>query len=88
MLTVINVQGDESIFTSGNYERYKEFDGKRYAHIINPKTGYGVEEIVSATVIAENGTKADAAATALIVAGTKKLAKCCRIYELAASIVD
>ena len=69
ILTSINVDGDESIFTSGNYERYKEFDGKRHAHIIDPFTGYGVEEIVSATVIAENGTKADAAATALIVAG-------------------
>lgn len=71
VLTVIKVNGDESVFTSGNYERYKEFDGKRYAHIINPKTGYGVEEIVSATVIADNGTLADAAATALIVAGSK-----------------
>ena len=71
VIAVISVQGDESIFTSGNYERYKEFKGKRYAHIINPKTGYGVEEIVSATVITDNGTKADAAATALIVAGTK-----------------
>lgn len=70
ILTVIQVIGDESVFTSGNYERYKEFDGKRFAHIINPKTGYGVEEIVSATVIAENGTLADAAATALIVAGS------------------
>lgn len=71
ILTVIKVNGDESIFTSGNYERYHEFNGKRYAHIIDPKTGYGVEEIVSATVITDNGTKADAAATALIVAGTK-----------------
>lgn len=70
IFAVIMVQGDESIFTSGNYERYKEFNGKRYAHIIDPQTGYGVEHIVSATVIAENGTKADAAATALIVAGT------------------
>ncbi len=69
VLAMIDVQGDESIFTSGNYERYKEFDGKRYAHIIDPTSGYGVEQIISATVIAENGTKADAAATALIVAG-------------------
>lgn len=71
VLTVIKVNGDESVFTSGNYERYKEFNGKRHAHIISPFTGYGVEEIVSATVISENGTKADAAATALIVAGSK-----------------
>jgi thiamine biosynthesis lipoprotein len=82
ILAAISVQGDESIFTSGNYERYKEFEGKRYAHIINPKTGYGVEEIVSATVITDNGTKADAAATALIVAGTKDWHKVAQSMEL------
>lgn len=82
VLAVISVQGDESIFTSGNYERYKEFNGKRYAHIINPKTGYGVEEIVSATVITNNGTKADAAATALIVAGTKGWQKVAESMQL------
>lgn len=75
VVAVINVQGDESIFTSGNYERYHEFNGKRYAHIIDPKTGYGVEEIVSATVITDNGTKADAAATSLIVAGSQNAAQ-------------
>lgn len=68
VFTVIEVDGDESVFTSGNYERYKQFNGKRYAHIINPKTGAGVDKIVSATVIAQNGTLADAAATALIIA--------------------
>lgn len=68
VVAVIEVKGDESIFTSGNYERYKEFNGKRYAHIINPKTGYGIENIISSTIIAKNGTLADAAATALIIA--------------------
>jgi len=82
VLAIISVQGDESIFTSGNYERYKEFDGKRFAHIINPTTGYGVEEIVSATVITDNGTIADAAATALIVAGTKEWYKVALSMEL------
>ena len=82
VLAVIKVQGDESIFTSGNYERYHEFNGKRYAHIIDPKTGFGVEEIVSATVITDNGTKADAAATALIVAGSQNAAKVARAMGL------
>lgn len=68
-LADFEVNGDESVFTSGNYQRYKEFNGKRYAHIIKPSTGMPVEQIVSATVIAENGIKADAAATALVVAG-------------------
>lgn len=68
-LAEFTVKGDESVFTSGNYQRYKEFDGERYAHIIDPRTGMPVEDIVSATVIAENGIQADAAATALVVAG-------------------
>lgn len=82
ILAVITSQGDESIFTSGNYQRYKQFNGKRYAHIINPKTGHSVEEIVSATVITNNGTKADAAATALIVAGTKDWEKLIKSMNL------
>ena len=82
IVAVISVQGDESIFTSGNYERYKQFDGKRYAHIIDPKTGTGVSQIVSATVIAENGTKADAAATAMIVAGEKNWHKLAQSMQL------
>lgn len=68
----LEIDGDESVFTSGNYQRYKEFDGKRYSHIINPKTGMPVGEIVSATVITQDGISADAAATALIVAGSDK----------------
>ncbi|MCF6288549.1 MAG: FAD:protein FMN transferase [Proteobacteria bacterium] len=82
ILAVISVQGDESIFTSGNYQRYKQFNGKRYAHIINPSTGYGVEEIVSATVITDNGTKADAAATALVVAGSRNWQKITKSMQL------
>jgi thiamine biosynthesis lipoprotein len=82
VMGIIEVDGDESIFTSGNYERYKEFDGKRYAHIINPFTGTGVLDIASATVIAENGTKADAAATALIVAGTKNWSQVVKTMNL------
>lgn len=66
----LEIIGDESVFTSGNYQRYKEFDGQRYSHIINPQTGMPVGEIVSATVITHDGISADAAATALIVAGS------------------
>lgn len=82
ILAVITVKGDESVFTSGNYERYKEFNGKRYAHIIDPKTGKGVNQIVSATIIAENGTKADAAATAMIVAGKSNWHKIAKTMQL------
>ncbi|VAW48177.1 FAD:protein FMN transferase [hydrothermal vent metagenome] len=65
------IDGDEAVFTSGNYQRYKEFDGQRYAHIIDPSTGLPVSEVVSATVITKIGVDADAAATALVVAGSE-----------------
>ncbi|MDJ1139796.1 FAD:protein FMN transferase [Marinicella sp. X102] len=69
MLAEVQMQEGEAIFTSGNYQRYKEFDGQRYAHIIDPGTGMPVKNIVAATVLANNGLLADAAATALVVAG-------------------
>jgi thiamine biosynthesis lipoprotein len=67
----LEVNQDEAIFTSGNYQRYKEFDGQRFSHIIHPLTGMPVAEVVSATVVTDSGIKADAAATALVVAGSK-----------------
>jgi Membrane-associated lipoprotein involved in thiamine biosynthesis len=67
---VIEIKDDEAVFTSGNYQRYKAYDGKRYPHIIDGRTGLPVQDIISATVIAKDGISADAAATALIVAGS------------------
>ena len=60
---------EEAMHTSGNYERYREFDHKRYAHIIDPRTGLPAEHIASASVIHPDGAIADAAATALVIAG-------------------
>jgi len=65
----IEISGDRAIFTSGNYERYREDAGKRYPHILDPRTGWPVAEVASATVIARDGATADAAATAMVVAG-------------------
>jgi thiamine biosynthesis lipoprotein len=60
---------NEALHTSGNYERYREHDGKRYQHIIDVRTGLPAEHIVSATVVHPDGPLADAAATALVIAG-------------------
>jgi thiamine biosynthesis lipoprotein len=65
----VEVRGDEALFTSGNYERFRQDDLERYAHILDPRTGWPVRDVASATVISANGAVADAAATALIVAG-------------------
>ncbi|MCW8871669.1 MAG: FAD:protein FMN transferase [Xanthomonadales bacterium] len=65
----VEVRGDEALFTSGNYERFREDAEERYPHILDPRTGWPVRDVASATVITGTGTLADAAATALIVAG-------------------
>ena len=66
----IEIKGDEAVFTSGNYHRYRETaDRRRYAHILDPHTGWPAEELVAVTLIATQGWKADAAATSLVVAG-------------------
>ncbi len=62
-----------AIATSGNYRNFFEKDGRIFSHIINPKTGFPVEnQVVSASVIAENCTIADGLATALMVMDIQK----------------
>lgn len=62
---------DKSMATSGNYRNFYVKDGKRYAHTINPKTGYPAESnILSATVIADDCMTADAYATVFMLADT------------------
>lgn len=76
IIGVVEVDTDESVFTSGNYQRFGEdSSGFRYAHILDPRTGWPVSEVLSATVIAESGIAADAAATALVVGGLEEWAE-------------
>jgi len=65
--------GNRSFSTSGNYFNYREVDGIRYAHTIDPKTGFPAEHaIMSASVFAENCALADAWATAFMSMGHEK----------------
>jgi len=58
-----------AVVTSGNYEKYVIFNGKRYTHIIDPRTGYPSSGIISATVFAPSAELADALATSIFVMG-------------------
>jgi thiamine biosynthesis lipoprotein len=64
---------DVGIATSGNYRNYYYKDGKKYAHTIDPHTGYPVvHNLLSATVVAKDCMSADAYATAFMVMGVEK----------------
>lgn len=60
---------ESAVVTSGNYEKYVSFNGKRYSHIIDPRTGYPSSGIVSASVFAPSAELADALATSIFVMG-------------------
>ncbi|MEJ7692507.1 FAD:protein FMN transferase [Daejeonella sp.] len=71
-LFVILPLKDEAAVTSGSYEKYVVFDGKRYAHIINPKTGYPASGLSSVTVIGPGAEFANGLSTSVMVLGRKK----------------
>lgn len=58
-----------AVVTSGNYEKFVQLDGKRYTHIIDPRTGYPSSGIISVTVFAPSAELADALATSVFVMG-------------------
>jgi thiamine biosynthesis lipoprotein len=60
---------DSSVETSGTYEKYVVFNGIRYSHIINPKTGYPAQGIVSVTVFAKQTEMADVLAKGVFLFG-------------------
>ncbi|KGN91003.1 hypothetical protein HQ45_02560 [Porphyromonas crevioricanis] len=68
--------------TSGNYRNYYELNGQRYAHTIDPRTGYPVQtDVLSATVLAPNCMIADALATAFMVVGSEKASELAKKIE-------
>jgi FAD:protein FMN transferase len=58
--------------TSGDLHQFLELDGKRYSHIVNPRTGLGLTERIACTVIAQDATTSDALATGMCVLGVDK----------------
>ncbi len=89
IIATVELNAGEGLYTSGNYERFREHEGLRYTHIIDPRTGMPVEHIVSASIIHPNGSLADAAATALCVAGPSHWVRIARLMKIKyAMLVD
>lgn len=79
---------DESISTSGDYESFFEVDGRRYHHILDPRTGWPAEGVRSATVISADATLADALSTACVVMGVQQSLQVCAQLGAQAVLVD
>jgi len=63
---------DMAISTSGDYERFFIFDGRRYHHLVSPKTGFPAEGCQSVSIITKEGFFTDAFATAVFILGPEK----------------
>ena len=64
--------GQAAVVTSGGYQRFFEMDGVTYIHILDPGTGRPVDnDLLSATVVTDDGAKADALSTALFALGSE-----------------
>ena len=62
---------NSAVVTSGSYENFVVFNGTRYTHIIDPRTGYPAHGLASVTIFAPNAELADALATSVFVLGTE-----------------
>ena len=72
VLGVLTLTNGMAVATSGNYERFVTIGGRRYAHIIDPRTGRPVEGMAGVTVIAQTATETDAMSTGLFVMGMER----------------
>jgi thiamine biosynthesis lipoprotein len=69
LLATLHTRGREAVVTSGSYERFRLVDGEPASHILDPQRGAPAQALVSVTVVHPSAALADAAATALLVAG-------------------
>ncbi len=83
VIASLETLGDESLFTSGDYERYFEYHGQRYHHIIDPRSGRPAQGTSSVTIIHRDASTADAAATAVFIAGPKQWRETARAMGIA-----
>ncbi|EKE83874.1 thiamine biosynthesis lipoprotein ApbE [Idiomarina xiamenensis 10-D-4] len=80
--------GDNAVATSGDYRNFYIEDGRRYSHVIDPRTGYPINHhLVSATVFAKDCMTADGYSTALLVMGTEEALAFAEAHDIPALLI-
>lgn len=78
---------DQALATSGASVQFFRYRGKRYGHILDPRTGWPAEGVFSATVVAPTAAEADALATAFYVLGVDATAEFCRTHPTIGAVL-
>jgi thiamine biosynthesis lipoprotein len=89
IIAALALQPGQSVATSGDYERFSMYRGRRYHHILDPRTGFPAEGMTSVSVICSDPVAADAFATAFFVMGKERARKILsRREDLRAILID
>lgn len=89
ILASVDLADHEALVTSGDYERYFMHEGKRYHHILDPRSGRPARQSIAVSVIHTDAARADAAATALFIAGPGQWRQMARQLQIeAAMLID
>jgi thiamine biosynthesis lipoprotein len=90
-IATLDLRDGEAIGTSGDYQRYFMLDGKRYCHVIDPRTGYPAEGVQAVTVVAEPGPRAgalsDAASKPIFISGVSQWREAANKIQIANALL-
>lgn len=73
--------------SSGSTVQFFEFDGRRYGHVIDPRTGWPTDELLTVTVVAQTAERAEALSTAFFVLGVEKALEYCHNHSDVAAVL-
>ncbi len=88
VIGILTLDSGLAVSTSGDYERYFVRDGKRYHHVLDPKTGYPANYCRSVTVVSDSAAKSDALSTAIFVLGPESGLKLAKKLSVGVVIID